>query len=76
MQITWYGHSAFKLHFGGTVMLIDPFFTGNPAFVSDKAEIETDQRAARRQQRGNFGERQDRHGEVASTLIRTTPRLS
>ena len=38
MQITWYGHSAFKLHFGGTVMLIDPFFTGNPAFVSDKAE--------------------------------------
>ena len=38
MQITWYGHSAFKLHFGGTVMLIDPFFTGNPAFVTDKAE--------------------------------------
>jgi L-ascorbate metabolism protein UlaG (beta-lactamase superfamily) len=38
MQITWYGHSAFKLHFGGTVLLIDPFFTGNPAFVSDPRE--------------------------------------
>jgi L-ascorbate metabolism protein UlaG (beta-lactamase superfamily) len=37
MQITWYGHSAFRLDFGGTSLLIDPFFTGNPAFVSDKA---------------------------------------
>jgi L-ascorbate metabolism protein UlaG (beta-lactamase superfamily) len=38
MQITWYGHSAFRLDFAGKVMLIDPFLTGNPAFVSDKAE--------------------------------------
>lgn len=38
MQITWYGHSAFRLDFGGKAVLIDPFFTGNPAFVSDKAE--------------------------------------
>jgi len=37
MQITWYGHSAFRLDFGGLAVLIDPFFTGNPAFVSDKA---------------------------------------
>jgi L-ascorbate metabolism protein UlaG (beta-lactamase superfamily) len=40
MQITWYGHSAFRLDFAGTAVLIDPFFTGNPAFVSDmKAAI-------------------------------------
>lgn len=38
MQITWYGHSAFRLDFAGQAVLIDPFFTGNPAFVSDKAE--------------------------------------
>ena len=38
MHITWYGHSAFRLDFGGKAVLIDPFFTGNPAFVSDKAE--------------------------------------
>jgi L-ascorbate metabolism protein UlaG (beta-lactamase superfamily) len=38
MQITWYGHSAFRLDFGKSAVLIDPFFTGNPAFVSDKAE--------------------------------------
>lgn len=37
MQITWYGHSAFRLDFAGQAVLIDPFFTGNPAFVSDKA---------------------------------------
>ncbi|MEA2904551.1 MAG: hypothetical protein QOI12_1938 [Alphaproteobacteria bacterium] len=37
MQITWFGHSAFRLDFSGHAVLIDPFFTGNPAFVSDKA---------------------------------------
>ena len=37
MQITWYGHSAFRLDFKGQAVLIDPFFTGNPAFASDKA---------------------------------------
>ena len=37
MQITWYGHSAFRLDFKGQALLIDPFFTGNPAFASDKA---------------------------------------
>jgi L-ascorbate metabolism protein UlaG (beta-lactamase superfamily) len=36
MQITWYGHSAFRLDFNGKAVLIDPFFTGNPAFVADK----------------------------------------
>jgi L-ascorbate metabolism protein UlaG (beta-lactamase superfamily) len=38
MQITWYGHSAFRLDFAGPAVLIDPFFTGNPAFVSDKSQ--------------------------------------
>jgi L-ascorbate metabolism protein UlaG (beta-lactamase superfamily) len=38
MQITWYGHSAFRLDFGGNAVLIDPFFTGNPALVSDPRE--------------------------------------
>ena len=37
MQITWYGHPAFRLDFADKAVLIDPFFTGNPAFVSDKA---------------------------------------
>jgi L-ascorbate metabolism protein UlaG (beta-lactamase superfamily) len=37
MQITWFGHSAFRLDFAGKAVLIDPFFTGNPAFQTDKA---------------------------------------
>jgi len=37
MQITWFGHSAFRLDFARHAVLIDPFFSGNPAFVSDKA---------------------------------------
>src|SRR6266567_540488 len=37
MQVTWFGHSAFRLDFGGQAVMIDPFFTGNPAFVTDKA---------------------------------------
>src|SRR2546422_4076002 len=37
MQLPWFVHSAFRLDFSGNAVLIDPFFTGNPAFVSDKA---------------------------------------
>lgn len=32
MQITWFGHSCFRLDFGKTRILIDPFLTGNPTF--------------------------------------------
>jgi L-ascorbate metabolism protein UlaG (beta-lactamase superfamily) len=32
MRIVWFGHSAFRLEFADKVVLIDPFFTGNPAF--------------------------------------------
>lgn len=35
MKITWFGHSAFQLTFADKIVLIDPFFTGNPAFESD-----------------------------------------
>lgn len=37
MKITWFGHAAFRLDFAGKVVLIDPFFTGNPAFDGDRA---------------------------------------
>ncbi len=35
MQLTWFGHSAFRLDLPGASILIDPFFTGNPAFEGD-----------------------------------------
>ena len=37
MQITWYGHSAFRLDFADKHVLIDPFFTGNPSCPGDRA---------------------------------------
>lgn len=35
MEITWLGHSAFKLRFGSASVLIDPFLNGNPAFKGE-----------------------------------------
>lgn len=32
MKITWLGHSAFRVETGASVVLIDPFLTGNPTF--------------------------------------------
>jgi L-ascorbate metabolism protein UlaG (beta-lactamase superfamily) len=32
VQITWYGHSCFKIETGRSVVLIDPFLKGNPTF--------------------------------------------
>jgi len=39
MQLTWFGHSAFRLDLAGASILIDPFFTGNPAFEGDVAAV-------------------------------------
>ena len=36
MKITFFGHSNFRLDFADKVVLIDPFFTGNPAFSGDR----------------------------------------
>ncbi|MBU8546327.1 MULTISPECIES: metal-dependent hydrolase [Roseomonadaceae] len=35
MKITWFGHSAYRLEFGNSVVMIDPFLTGNPVFQGD-----------------------------------------
>ena len=36
MNITWLGHSSFRMEIGGQVLLIDPWFEGNPAFPADR----------------------------------------
>ena len=33
MKITWLGHSAFRLDTARANILVDPFFSGNPAFA-------------------------------------------
>ncbi len=36
MKITWLGHSGFRIEIAGQVLLIDPWFTGNPVFPEDR----------------------------------------
>ncbi|MBM1219721.1 metal-dependent hydrolase [Ponticoccus sp. SC2-23] len=36
MKLTWFGHSGFRLEIGGQVLLVDPWFTGNPVFPEDR----------------------------------------
>lgn len=35
MKLTYFGHSAFRIESGASVILIDPFLTGNPHFDGD-----------------------------------------
>ena len=36
MQITWLGHSGFRIHIEGAVLLVDPWLSGNPMFPADR----------------------------------------
>lgn len=36
MNIIWLGHSGFRIEIEGAVLLIDPWFTGNPMFPADR----------------------------------------
>lgn len=36
MKITWLGHSGFRIDIADKVLLIDPWFTGNPVFPNDR----------------------------------------
>lgn len=38
MQLTWLGHSGFRLEIEGAVILIDPWMTGNPSFPPEARE--------------------------------------
>jgi L-ascorbate metabolism protein UlaG (beta-lactamase superfamily) len=43
LAITWLGHSAFSLRTpGGKVVLIDPWYTGNPSFPENKKPTKAD----------------------------------
>ncbi len=36
MQITWLGHSGFRIEIEGAVLLVDPWLKGNPMFPADR----------------------------------------
>jgi len=41
-KFTWYGHATLGLETGGFRLLIDPFFTGNPAAASTADAVDAD----------------------------------
>ena len=36
MKVIWHGHGSFRIEIDGQVLLIDPWFTGNPVFPEDR----------------------------------------
>ena len=40
MKLTWLGHSAFRIETGSSVLLIDPFLTGNGVFEESGTSID------------------------------------
>ena len=38
MNIIWLGHSGFRIEIGDQVLLVDPWFTGNPVFPADQRD--------------------------------------
>ena len=41
-KLTWYGHAAFGLETGGCQLLVDPFFTDNPAAAVRAEDVSAD----------------------------------
>lgn len=41
-KLTWYGHATMGLETGGYKLLIDPFFSGNPATSTTPDEVDAD----------------------------------
>ncbi len=38
MKVTWFGHSAFRIETGKSVIMIDPFLSGSPVFKGSVSE--------------------------------------
>ena len=38
MKIIWLGHAGFRIEIEDQILLIDPWFTGNPMFPEDRRD--------------------------------------
>ncbi len=42
IKVTWYGHATLGIEIDGTMLLVDPFFTGNPAATVTAKDVMAD----------------------------------
>ncbi len=42
IKITWFGHAALGLEISGTKIIVDPYFTGNPAASEKASDVSAD----------------------------------
>jgi L-ascorbate metabolism protein UlaG (beta-lactamase superfamily) len=42
IKITWFGHASLGLEVGGYMLLVDPYFTGNPAATTTAQDVMAD----------------------------------
>ena len=42
IKITWYGHAAIRLEINGHKLIVDPYFTGNPAVTTSADKVSAD----------------------------------
>ena len=59
MHLTWLGHSGFRLEIGGQVVLIDPWFAGNPVFPQERKDEAVEGATAILLTHGHFDHAQD-----------------
>ncbi len=62
MEITWLGHSGFRITMGGTTVLIDPWLSGNPMFPEGRRAEAVDGAAAVLVSHGHFDHLADAAG--------------
>lgn len=69
MKITWLGHGSFRFEIAGQVLLLDPWFTGNPVFPEDRRTEATDGTTAILITHGHFDHARDAASIAASQSV-------
>lgn len=71
VNLTYYGHATFGLEANGSTVLVDPFFTGNPAASTDAASVSADVILITHAHNDHVGDAVDIAKRCGSTVVTT-----